>query len=330
MSSKELSQRQIAVESTSLINNLAKTGLLLSRTFESVSQALKIGNGYAVVFRGEVVAYTECEEYENYHILRSVCSSETSRGGRHGILAVVNRLKLCWRRAPEKEVMLVCAPELVKWYKRLGFYVKPKEEAPNCVRGSRTQTQWDNCDRVWMVCSKLSYDYQKEIGTMAKLNVFVKVSGDLLEKPEVLDWLKDMGKIYSLVICVGGGKQISEAFKQNNYAISFGLLGRVTKTFAERQLARDVLELNQAMVQDSCDDLDISARVIIPVEDIGGVICPINGDIMLLAVYNGYDKIFILTEKGNAKKKQDWLAEMTTALRFIGKGDLSKIEVIGF
>ncbi len=330
-SGQKLSRKQIAVQVTRLINLEAKNGRLLQRTSESVYQSLLVGDGYAVIFCRKVVAYAECVENEECHVLRSVVSDSKSRGGRHGLIAIVNRLKLCWLRAPEKRVILACSHELVELYERFGFQKRMKNEAPEYIRGGRTDTQWAECDREWMVCSKLSYQQKKEIGTMAKLNVFVKISGDLLENLKVLNWLREMGKIYSLVVCVGGGTQINEAFSQHGYKNNFGLLGRETKTLPERQLARDILEQNQALVQDLFDDNGISGRVIIPVEDIGGVLCHINGDIMLLAAYNGYDKIFVLTEDGKrVTTKKEWLARLSQALRTGEDGDLSKIEVIGF
>ncbi len=166
---------------------------------------------------------------------------------------------------------------------------------------------------------------------MAKPNAFVKISGNLLEKDKVIEWLKDITKQYFVAICVGGGKQINEAFKKRGFEIKFGPLGRITKSLEERQLARDVLEKNQAFIQDLIDEKGINARVIIPVGDIATVLCPENGDLELLRAYDGYQKIFILTLKDRVKKKRLWVKKIARVFgEAIEKGELDKIEVKGF
>lgn len=165
---------------------------------------------------------------------------------------------------------------------------------------------------------------------MAKPNAFVKVSGNLLENEEVLEWLREHGKKYYLVICIGGGEQINEAFREKGFEIKFGPLGRITNSLAERQLARDVLEQNEAIIQDMLDEKGISARVLIPVDDVAGVLCHVNGDIKLLSAYLGYDKLFLLTPKDRVEKKELWLKDVAKVFEVIEKGDLDKIEVIGF
>jgi len=165
---------------------------------------------------------------------------------------------------------------------------------------------------------------------MTKPNAFVKISGNLLENPAVIEWLMLLSKDFYVAICIGGGEQINEAFAKQGWPIKFGPLGRITLTLEERQLARDVLEQNQAMVQDMLDSRGIAARAIIPVDDIGGVLCHINGDVLLLAAYNGYDKLFLLTLESRVEKKKAWVKSLTEVFESIEKGDLNKIEVIGF
>jgi len=165
---------------------------------------------------------------------------------------------------------------------------------------------------------------------MAKPNAFVKISGSLIEKEEVLEWLKNISKQYFVAICIGGGRQINEAFKERGFNVRFGPMGRITKTLEEKQLARDVLEKNQAVIQDMVDEMGISARVIIPVDDVATVLCPVNGDVKVLAAYNGYDKIFILTSKERARKKRLWVKRVAKVFEVIERGELDKIEVLGF
>ena len=108
---------------------------------------------------------------------------------------------------------------------------------------------------------------------MSRKTAFVKVSGDLVLRDDVIAWLKWQSETehYFLVICIGGGSQINDAFKSKGYPVEFGPLGRETKTFEERQLARDILETNQAEIQDLLAEQGIQATVIIPVLDIGSV-----------------------------------------------------------
>ena len=141
---------------------------------------------------------------------------------------------------------------------------------------------------------------------MARKTVLIKVSGDLVSRKDFLAWVKQIVDVenYFTVICTGGGTQINEAFKVQGFAASeFGPLGRETKNFAERQLARDVLEKNQAEIQDILAENKIQATVILPVLDIGSVLCHVNGDIFVLTAYLGYDKIYVCTLDGRKDKK---------------------------
>jgi hypothetical protein len=165
---------------------------------------------------------------------------------------------------------------------------------------------------------------------MVKPSAFVKMSGSLVKNPAVIGWLKWLGEIYFVVVCIGGGEQINKAFKERGWPINFGPLGRITLTVEEKRLARDVLEQNQDVVQDQLDAAGVHARVIIPVEDIGGVLCHVNGDVLLLAAYLGFDKLFILTAESQVETKKLWLKDVVKVFEAIEKGDLDKIEVVGF
>ena len=98
----------------------------------------------------------------------------------------------------------------------------------------------------------------------------------------------------------------------------------------ERQLARDILEKNQALVQDLLDEKGINARVVIPSRTIATVLCPENGDVMVLSAYIGFDKILIFTKKNMVKAKRRWLKKVANVFQHIEKGELDKIKVVGF
>ena len=123
-----------------------------------------------------------------------------------------------------------------------------------------------------------------------------------------MEWIRELSRIYFVVICVGGGTQIKEAFAKAGFPDSaYGPLGRETKSFAERQLARDVLEHNQATLQDRLSEEKIPALVVIPVLDIGNVLCHVNGDQFVLTAYLGYDSVYVVTlPEREAKKRKDF------------------------
>ena len=165
---------------------------------------------------------------------------------------------------------------------------------------------------------------------MAKPNALVKISGNLLEKKEVIERLRVLSRSYFLVILIGGGEQINTAFKEKGFGIKFSPLGRITESLVERQLARDILETNQAFIQDLLDEEGITARVIIPVMDIATVLCHVNGDVEILAAYGGFDKLFLFTLKDKVEEKNLWLKELAKCFEYIERGELDKIEVVGF
>ncbi len=79
---------------------------------------------------------------------------------------------------------------------------------------------------------------------MSRKNCFIKISGDMLSN-DVLHWIKELSQKYFVVVCVGGGTQINEAFVVAGLPVrEFGPLGRETESLEEKQLARDILEKN--------------------------------------------------------------------------------------
>lgn len=163
---------------------------------------------------------------------------------------------------------------------------------------------------------------------MARKTALVKLSGDLINRLDVREWLRNLAKEKFVVVVSGGGTQINTEFEARGYGKNYGPLGRETKSFDERQLARDILEKNQAEIQDMLAKEGISAVVLIPVLDIGSVLCHINGDIFVLTAYLGYDELFVLTLEGREKGKEKQLEELWRS--FGGTGMPPKIKVVGF
>lgn len=154
---------------------------------------------------------------------------------------------------------------------------------------------------------------------MPRENCFIKISGDMVLSNDMLDWIKKLSQKYFVVVCVGGGTQINEAFIAAGLPIrEFGPLGRETANLKERQLARDILEKNQAEIQDRLVDLGVHANVIIPVMEVGTVLCHVNGDQFALTAYHGFDVLYIVTTNDRLEKKKSFFSPY------------KKIQVVGF
>ncbi len=153
---------------------------------------------------------------------------------------------------------------------------------------------------------------------MSRKNCFIKISGDMLSD-DVLRWIKELSQEYFVVVCVGGGTQINKVFIKAGLPVDeFGPLGRETISLKEKQLARDTLEKNQAEIQDRLADIGVHASVVIPVIEISAVLCHVNGDQFILAVYHGFDVLYVVTTKDRVEKKKSFFAPY------------KKIQVIGF
>jgi len=142
-------------------------------------------------------------------------------------------------------------------------------------------------------------------GKNMRKNCLVKLSGDAIQE-KTIAWISQLAKSSYVVICVGGGTQINEAFTKAGFVVGIhGPLGRETKTLAERQLARDVLERNQAELQDRLADIGVQAAVVVPVIEVGTVLCHVNGDQFLLSAYHGFDELYVVTTPERDMKKKE-------------------------
>jgi acetylglutamate kinase len=153
---------------------------------------------------------------------------------------------------------------------------------------------------------------------MLKKNCLVKISGDVISEKALL-WIKKLSKNYSVVICVGGSSQINEAFKKIGFKVSkFGPLGRELKKLKEKKLAREVLRKNKTKIQNLLKNFGIKAKVVIPVLDISGVLCHLNGDQFVLSAYLGFDILYVITAEERVNKKRELFASYP------------KVKVVGF
>lgn len=134
-------------------------------------------------------------------------------------------------------------------------------------------------------------------------NYLIKVSGDLLDRSEVIEWLARVSVFGNLTVCCGGGSQINDLFRIRGFPIVFGPLGRETRTEEEKRVAIAALQENKVSLERLLYEKGIPCKVIIPVVRIGDVDCPINGDQLALSAYLGFDKIYILTLRERLAKK---------------------------
>jgi acetylglutamate kinase len=150
-------------------------------------------------------------------------------------------------------------------------------------------------------------------------NAFVKVSGDMYTSETFIKWLEQLCKKYFVVVYVGGGTQINEMLgKMGIEPTDHGPLGRELETFELRQVARDVLELNQRELQNALAAKKIPAVVDIPVYNIGTVLCHVNGDLSVEIAYLGFDALYVVTTPDRLEKKKEQFAK------------LPKVEVVAF
>jgi hypothetical protein len=154
---------------------------------------------------------------------------------------------------------------------------------------------------------------------MTRKNVFVKVSGDVVANTAFLEWVATLTTDAHVCICVGGGTRITAELAKHGYTGTpvFGALGRELATFAERQIARNVLEWQQKELQDALAAARIGAVVEIPALYFGTVLCHVNGDTMVETVYLGYDELFVVTLSERLDKKKAQFAHFPK-VRFVG------------
>jgi hypothetical protein len=153
---------------------------------------------------------------------------------------------------------------------------------------------------------------------MAEKNCLIKVSGDMISE-RVLQWIKNLSKKYSVVVCVGGSTQINKAFEKAGFPVSkFGPLGRESKSLKEKKLAKDILEKNKIELQNRLKIIGARVKVVIPFFEIGKVLCHINGDNFVLLAYLGFDILYVVTTKERVDKKKEFFAPYP------------KVKVIGF
>ena len=138
-----------------------------------------------------------------------------------------------------------------------------------------------------------------------KKKIFIKVSGDLIDKDTTIKLIAEKTHDAEVVVCVGGGTQINEVFQDANISLrKHGPLGREHQSDFEKNLAAKVLNENVTHTKSLLKKKGVFCKVIPPILDIGKVYCHVNGDQMVLASYLGFDELYILTTVERASKKR--------------------------
>ncbi|XLQ19893.1 MAG: hypothetical protein ACKUBY_04900 [Candidatus Moraniibacteriota bacterium] len=135
-------------------------------------------------------------------------------------------------------------------------------------------------------------------------NILLKASGDVFKSKDFKHFATELATKSFVVIVVGGGTEISKRLEAAGYTIAFDdVHGRITESWEERKIARNVLEENTKKLQD--DLVGTGAFVIPSVIDIAGVTCHINGDNYIKSAYLGFDELYVFTtaERIEAKSK---------------------------
>jgi len=137
-------------------------------------------------------------------------------------------------------------------------------------------------------------------------NILIKVSGDISNNEEFFNFAKKKAKNnYVFVIC-GAGTKISEVLNKSGYKIKYDdNHGRITQTFAERKIVRDVLEDEEKRLQDKFIGTGVAVGA--PILNAGPVLCHINGDNLAKAYYLGFDEIYVFTLKSRIERKKEIL-----------------------
>ncbi|MFH1745054.1 MAG: hypothetical protein ABH881_02705 [bacterium] len=140
---------------------------------------------------------------------------------------------------------------------------------------------------------------------MERRRCFIKISSHILYEEDIIKLIRTISKDHFVVICVEGKTQIDQAFAEKGFPqYDFSSLNRETKSFEERQSARNILEINQMKMQKLLRAENIHANVIIPIKDCGTILCHPNGDQFVFDFYPDFDRLFVITTKDRVNKKR--------------------------
>lgn len=133
---------------------------------------------------------------------------------------------------------------------------------------------------------------------------FVKVTGDLFLSDAFLTWVTDLASVNRVVISIGGGTQINQHFAQNG--ITFEKHPRLGRAASPEgyQLALRVLEENRSQLQWQLKERKAIVDVVLPVINLAGESCHVDGDVMVYNAYWGFDMLYVVTTPDRVETKR--------------------------
>ena len=161
-------------------------------------------------------------------------------------------------------------------------------------------------------------------GTATK-RILIKVSGDLLDRDEVICLIrKKRAAGNDVVVLVGGGSAITAALKTTDpvYEPDFGPLGRRLYSPTHEAIRRQELLQNRAEMRSRLLAEGIrGVTVTIPYVKIAGIEVPVNADLLAVLALHTFDKVCICTLPERVEKKN-------RELEFLIRGFEDKIEIV--
>lgn len=134
-------------------------------------------------------------------------------------------------------------------------------------------------------------------------SILVKVSGDFITNPKVINWLNNLAETCNVTVICGGGVQINDILRRkfNNWNVVYDELGRrECADYKMKEFVAGVLCGISEMFRNSLRD---SITVLEPLFVIDDRIVHINGDDMLKALSLGYDELYCVTKEDRKSDK---------------------------
>jgi len=132
--------------------------------------------------------------------------------------------------------------------------------------------------------------------------ILYKISGDLIERSDVLDEVKNRAKDPSKLIDLiyGFGTKLSERLKELNIPFEYVNESRVT-TVEGLNFAYKVSEEIKKQLKNEFRNMNIT--LISPVKREQQNVHNINADELVMKMAHKYDKVYVYTQKGRNKDK---------------------------
>jgi hypothetical protein len=148
--------------------------------------------------------------------------------------------------------------------------------------------------------------------------VFVKVSGDLFLSENFLAWVYQEQLTHKVVIGLGGGAQINEAFYEQGLPFrKHAVLGRETSQKGLR-LAHKVLKKNKARLKEALRAMGATnVTIMLPVLPMGEDRWHVDADLLVFCAYWAYEHLYVVTTSERVNQKRDAFLDPLDKIRFL-------------